>query len=78
MVIGALGSTALNGVMGGKMKVGEAREDNLLHASGIPVIATYHPSTALRVPDADARAQMYATIVTDLKKASKLADAPNR
>ena len=63
LVIVTLGSTALNGVMGGKMKVGDAREDNLKHASGAPVVATYHPSAALRVPDKDARAQMYATIV---------------
>lgn len=73
LVIVALGSTALNGVMGGKMKVSDARQDNLLHASGAAVVATYHPSAALRVPDKEARAQMYATIVTDLKRASKIA-----
>lgn len=69
----ALGSTALNGVMGGTMKVSAAREDNLLHASGATVVATYHPSAALRVPDKEARAQRYATIVADLKRASKIA-----
>lgn len=77
-VIVALGSTALNGVMGGKMKVSDAREDNLVHASGAAVVATYHPSAALRVPDKEARAQMYATIVGDLKKAARLANAPDR
>jgi uracil-DNA glycosylase family protein len=71
-VIVALGSTALNGVMGGKMKVGEAREATLSHASGARVLATYHPSAALRVPDKEARAQMYATIVADLEKAAHL------
>ena len=72
-VIVALGSTALNGVMGGKMKVGDAREENLVHASGARVVATYHPSAALRVPDKEARAQMYETIVADLRKAARLA-----
>ena len=72
-VIVALGSTALNGVMGGKMKVSDAREDNLEHASGAAVVATYHPSAALRAPDREARAQMYATIVGDLKKAATTA-----
>lgn len=73
-VIVALGSTALNGVMGGKMKVGEARAERLTHRSGAHVVATYHPSAALRVPDKDARQTMYETIVADLTKAAKLAD----
>ena len=72
-VIVALGSTALNSVMGAKMKVGEAREAELAHPSGPRVVATYHPSAALRVPDKEARAQMYATIVADLENAVRLA-----
>jgi uracil-DNA glycosylase len=78
LVIVALGSTALNGVMGGKMKVGEAREDNLEHSSRAAVVATYHPSAALRAPDSENRALMYATIVGDLEKARRLADAADR
>jgi uracil-DNA glycosylase len=77
-VIVALGSTALNGVMGGKMKVGEAREDRLVHSTGTRVVATYHPSAALRVPDRDAREEMYRTIVADLRKAAQLAAKPDR
>ena len=77
LVIVALGSTALNGVMGGKMKVGDARQERLKHSSGARVIATYHPSAALRVPDKEARAQMYETIVSDLRKAARLADKPD-
>jgi len=73
-VIVALGATALNAVMGGKMKVGDAREDNLEHSSGAAVVATYHPSAALRAPDPDAREKMYETIIGDLRKAAKLAD----
>jgi len=73
VVVVALGSTALNSVMGSKMKVGEAREAKLSHPSGARVVATYHPSAALRVPDKEARAQMYATIVEDLKAAARAA-----
>jgi DNA polymerase len=76
VVIVALGSTALNGVMGGKMKVGDARQERLEHVSGARVVATYHPSAALRVPDKEARAQMYETIVADLRKAARVADDP--
>jgi DNA polymerase len=76
VVIVALGSTALNGVMGGKMKVGDARQERLEHVSGTRVVATYHPSAALRVPDKEARAQMYETIVADLRKAARVADDP--
>ena len=75
LVIVALGSTALNGVMGGKMKVGDARQESLQHASGARVIATYHPSAALR--DREARQQMFETIVADLRKAAKLAGPPD-
>ena len=73
VVVVALGSTALNSVMGSKMKVGEAREAKLSHPSGARVVATYHPSAALRVPDKEARAHMYATIVEDLKAAARAA-----
>ena len=76
LVIVALGSTALNGVMGGKMKVGDARASELQHASGARVIATYHPSAALRVPDRGARQQLFETIVADLVKAARLARGP--
>ena len=59
------------------MKVGDARQENLQHASGARVIATYHPSAALRVPDREARQQMFGTIVADLRKAAKLAGPPD-
>ena len=72
-VIVALGATALKGVMEARLKVGEARERTLRHASGARVLATYHPSAALRVPDRDAREALYASIVADLRKAAALA-----
>jgi hypothetical protein len=37
------------------------------------VIASYHPSAALRAPEKDARDALYATIVADLRKAARIA-----
>lgn len=72
-VIVTLGTTALNGVLGGRMTISAAREENLAHASGARVIASYHPSAALRAPDREAREKLVATIVADLKRAARLA-----
>jgi DNA polymerase len=72
-VIVALGATALNGVMGERLKVSEARERTLHHASGARVLATFHPSAALRAPDDKARAAFFGNLVADLRKAARLA-----
>lgn len=72
-VIVALGATALAGVMGKRLAVGASRTATLHHASGARVVATFHPSAALRVPDPEAREELYATIVADLRKAAALA-----
>jgi DNA polymerase len=72
-VIVALGATALNGVMGERLKVGEARERTLRHASGARVLATFHPSADLRAPDDDARVAFFGNLVADLRKAARLA-----
>jgi DNA polymerase len=72
-VIVALGATALNAVMGERREVGEARERTLQHASGTRVLATFHPSAALRAPDDEARAAVFGNLVADLRKAARLA-----
>jgi len=72
-VIVALGATALNGVMGSKMRVGEARSRELVHPLGARVIATYHPAAVLRAPDADAKAELMRALVADLARAAALA-----
>ena len=77
-VIVTLGATALKGVTGTRVTVGAAREENLVHPSGAAIIASYHPSAALRAPDADARAKLFATIVGDLRRAASLAGKPER
>lgn len=71
-VIVALGATALNGVMGERLKVGESRGRALRHPSGAAVVATYHPSAALRAPDDAARERLYATLVSDLRRAARM------
>lgn len=75
-VIVALGATALNGVMGSKMKVGDARSRELIHPLGARVIATYHPAAVLRAPDPDAKADLMRALVADLARAVGLAARP--
>jgi len=74
-VIVALGATALAAVMGKRLAVGKARESALQLPGGPHVVATYHPSAALRAPDAAAREQLYGALVADLRRAAKLRDA---
>lgn len=72
-VIVALGATALSALMQQRMKVGEARERELHHPSGARIMASYHPSAALRAPDEDAKAAIYRAIVADLGTAARFA-----
>jgi uracil-DNA glycosylase len=75
-VIVALGRTALVAVIGRAMTLKAAREQTLTIESGIPVVATFHPSAALRAPTPELRADIRATIAADLAKARDLAAAP--
>ena len=73
-VIVTLGATALGAVMGRKLAITQARTERLQYgATGIPVVATYHPSAILRVPDERARDELYALLLADLKRAARLA-----
>lgn len=73
-VIVTLGATALRAVLGRRMSIGEARESTLLHGpTGIAVVATYHPSAVLRVPDATARDALRQQLLEDLARARQLA-----
>ena len=81
-VIVALGATALAALAGRKLSIAAARQMTLLHPeSGIPLVATYHPSAVLRVPDQAARLELRATLLADLRRAGRIArggddDAP--
>jgi DNA polymerase len=70
VVIVALGGTALAALLGRGFKVGESRlRDDLVHHTGSRVLATYHPSAALRATDEASRAAVYDALVADLAKA---------
>jgi uracil-DNA glycosylase family protein len=75
-VIVTLGATALGAVLGRRMSIGEARQSTLVHdPTGIDVVATYHPSAVLRVPDAAARETLRGKLLEDLERARRLASA---
>jgi len=71
-VIVTLGATALAAVYGSRISIATARSDTLHTDAGLRIIATYHPSAVLRVPDPDARIELRATLLRDLRKAQKL------
>ena len=73
-VIVALGATALGAVMGRRITIGEAREAALVAPGGAALVATYHPSAALRAPDEARRHELYELIVGDLQRARRAAD----
>lgn len=73
-VIVTLGATALASVYGGRLAIADARTRKLTSPGGTPIVATYHPSAVLRVPDHDARVKLRATLVSDLKRAARMAD----
>ena len=72
-VVVTLGATALVAVYGAKIAIAEARTRELSDPHGTPIVATYHPSAVLRVPDDDARAKLRATLVADLQRAARMA-----
>jgi uracil-DNA glycosylase len=72
-VIVALGATALRAVTGARITITAARERDLHHPSGAWILATYHPSAALRAPDEAARENLKRTLVADLERAAAMA-----
>jgi uracil-DNA glycosylase len=75
-VIVTLGATALAAVYGGRIAIAQARTQKLVSAQGTPVVATYHPSAILRVPDHEGRMKLRTTLVSDLKRAARMAAKP--
>jgi uracil-DNA glycosylase len=68
-IIVCLGATAAQSLLGSKFRLTQARGQIQEHASGIPVLATYHPSAVLRAPD-DTRAEMRSAMLEDLTAAA--------
>jgi uracil-DNA glycosylase family protein len=67
----ALGSTALRALTGATLTIAVARGAELRHASGVRMIASYHPSAILRAEGAQARGLRKA-LIDDLRLARKL------
>jgi DNA polymerase len=75
-VLVALGATALAAVLERKVSIRDARGQALEQPAGVRVIATYHPSAALRAPTHDMREQTYRMLVDDLRAAVAAAADP--
>jgi len=70
-VVVCLGATAAQSIMGKSFRVTKERGRAVKAPNGSTVIATVHPSSVLRAPDADARAQAEKDFFTDLKKVAR-------
>ena len=71
-VIICLGATAAQSLLGKDFKVTKRRGE-LIEGEGAPyLLATVHPSSILRAPDAEKRHQEFSAFVADLKVAAKL------
>jgi DNA polymerase len=68
-LIVALGAVALRALMPGGLTITRARGATLEHLSGARLIATFHPSAALRAPDSVRRDEIVEAIRDDLRRA---------
>jgi uracil-DNA glycosylase family protein len=71
-VIVALGATALKSVLQTSAAKLQASMDQVIEHDGQQVIATLHPSYALRAPDAETRERAYQAIVAAFRRAHQL------
>ena len=71
-VVLCLGAVAAKALLGPKFSITKDRGRFFAAPEHENVIATFHPSAALRAPDADARQRTYNAIVEDLAKAKSL------
>jgi DNA polymerase len=70
-VLVALGATALRALLGRTVTIDSARHQSLRHSSGIPVLASYHPSAILRA-DGEHAVHLRAALIEDLTRARNL------
>jgi DNA polymerase len=63
----ALGTTAAQSLFGKTMTISRSRGAPLTLADGAEAWVTVHPSFLLRIPEADRKAEEYASFVADLK-----------
>ncbi|GGB67734.1 UdgX family uracil-DNA binding protein [Henriciella pelagia] len=69
----ALGATALRGVLGKSVKVGDVRGTVIDLGNRGQLVPTIHPSYLLRLPDKGLRAEQEAMFIDDLARAARLA-----
>jgi uracil-DNA glycosylase family protein len=72
LVVVCLGATAAQAILGKSFRVTKERGRAVKSPSGGTVIATVHPSSVLRAPDAAARAQAELDFMSDIKKVARL------
>ena len=75
VVIVTLGATALNAVLGRKVRMQDYMDEPLA-LDGMWLVATWHPSYALRLKDAGAHETVVAAIADSLATAATLAQSP--
>jgi uracil-DNA glycosylase len=71
-VIVALGATALRSVLRNSKATLQATMGHAVEHEGHAIVATYHPSFALRAPDPETRERVYKAIVDALREAHRL------
>jgi uracil-DNA glycosylase family protein len=71
-VIVTLGATALKSVLQTSTAKLQASMDQVIEHDGLRIIATFHPSYALRAPDAKTRDRAYHAIVEAFRRARQL------
>ncbi len=74
-VIVALGATAFRALTHQTRGFTEARASTTLERDGVPLVVTYHPSAALRVPTIEMRRAIFDELVNGLKRAAQLVSA---
>ena len=70
-VVVCLGATAAQAIMGKAFRVTKERGRAVKAPSGGVVIATVHPSSVLRAPDPETRAQAERDFLADIKKVAR-------
>jgi DNA polymerase len=68
-----LGATAARALLGSDFRVTERRGEVLVTAFAARVMATVHPSSLLRLPDAETRRSELARFVADLSRVARFA-----
>jgi uracil-DNA glycosylase family protein len=74
-VMMALGATAERALTHQTRGFTEARTSTTLERNGVPLVVTYHPSAALRVPMIEMRRAIFEELVSGLKRPAQMVNA---